>query len=76
MTDTSVNTTEAAAPEAAAAANLRPLRVAVVGAGPAGVYASDILLKQLAAKGEELGIGTEATIDLFEKLPVPFGLVR
>ena len=74
MTDTSVNT--AAAPEAAATASPRPLRIAVVGAGPAGVYASDILLKQLAEKGEELGIGTEATIDLFEKLPVPFGLVR
>lgn len=56
--------------------SLRPLRIAVVGAGPAGVYASDILLRQLAEKGEELGIGTQASIDLFERLPVPFGLVR
>ena len=56
--------------------DLRPLRVAVVGAGPAGVYASDILLRQLAEKGPELGIGEDASIDLFEKLPVPFGLVR
>ena len=56
--------------------NLRPLRVAVVGAGPAGVYASDILLRQLAEKGPELGIGEDASIDLFEKLPAPFGLVR
>ncbi len=55
---------------------MRSLRVAVVGAGPAGVYASDILLRQLAQRGEELGIGTQATIDLYEKLPVPFGLVR
>ena len=55
---------------------LRPLRVAVVGAGPAGVYVSDIFLRQLSQCGEELGIGTEATVDLFEKLPVPFGLVR
>ena len=55
---------------------LRPLRVAVVGAGPAGVYVSDIFLRQLAQRGEELGIGTEASVDLFEKLPVPFGLVR
>lgn len=62
---TSENTTE-----------LRPLRVAVVGAGPAGVYVSDIFLRQLSERGEELGIGTEATVDLFEKLPVPFGLVR
>lgn len=55
---------------------LRPLRIAVVGAGPAGIYASDILLRQLKAQGEELGIGTEASIDIYEKLPVPFGLVR
>ncbi|MDD6373527.1 MAG: FAD-dependent oxidoreductase [Bifidobacteriaceae bacterium] len=54
----------------------RPLRVAVVGAGPAGVYTSDILLRQLSQRGEELGLGTDATIDLYEKLPVPFGLVR
>lgn len=55
---------------------LRPLRVAVVGAGPAGVYASDILLRQLQEEGEALGIGTEASVDIYEKLPVPFGLVR
>ena len=52
------------------------LRVAVIGAGPAGVYSSDIFLRQLKKLGEELGLGTEARIDLFEKLPVPFGLVR
>jgi ferredoxin--NADP+ reductase len=40
------------------------------------VYVSDIFLRQLAQRGEELGIGTEASVDLFEKLPVPFGLVR
>jgi ferredoxin--NADP+ reductase len=53
-----------------------PLRIAVVGAGPAGVYASDILLRQLQQHGEERGLGAAARIDLFEKLPVPFGLVR
>jgi ferredoxin/flavodoxin---NADP+ reductase len=42
------------------------LRVAVVGAGPAGIYASDILSKS----------GQEVSIDLFERLPAPFGLVR
>lgn len=52
------------------------LRIAVVGAGPAGVYSSDIFLRELKNKGEELGIGTSARIDVFEKLPVPFGLVR
>lgn len=44
----------------------RPLRVAVVGAGPAGIYAADILSKT------ELDV----SIDLFERLPAPFGLVR
>lgn len=43
-----------------------PLRVAIVGAGPAGIYAADILSKS----------GLEVTIDLFERLPAPFGLVR
>lgn len=52
------------------------LRIAVIGAGPAGVYSSDIFLRQLAKLGNELGLGTDARIDLFEKLPVPFGLVR
>lgn len=52
------------------------LRIAVIGAGPAGVYSSDIFLRQLKKLGEGLGLGAEARIDLFEKLPVPFGLVR
>ncbi len=44
----------------------RPLKVAVVGAGPAGIYASDILAKS----------DLETSIDLFERLPAPYGLVR
>ncbi len=44
----------------------RSLRVAVVGAGPAGVYAADILTKS----------DVDVRIDLFEKLPAPYGLVR
>ncbi len=51
-------------------------RIAVLGAGPAGVYSSDIFLRQLAKLGDELGLGTNARIDLFEKQTVPFGLVR
>ncbi len=43
-----------------------PLRVAVVGAGPAGIYASDILARS----------GDDVAIDLIERLPAPFGLVR
>ncbi|HLR45433.1 MAG TPA: FAD-dependent oxidoreductase [Brevibacterium sp.] len=46
----------------------RALRVAIIGAGPAGIYAADLLTK--AERDFEL------SIDLFERLPVPFGLVR
>lgn len=46
------------------------LRVAVVGAGPAGIYAADILKKAAAERGGEV------SIDLFEQLPAPYGLVR
>ncbi|WP_448062068.1 FAD-dependent oxidoreductase [Cellulomonas hominis] len=44
----------------------RPVRVAIVGAGPAGIYAADILSKT----------GLDVSIDLIERLPAPFGLVR
>ncbi|MEZ2190429.1 FAD-dependent oxidoreductase [Corynebacterium sp. CCM 9204] len=44
----------------------RPLRVAVIGAGPAGIYASDLLMKS----------DTDVTIDLYERMPAPFGLIR
>jgi len=43
-----------------------PLRVAVFGAGPAGFYVADQLL----------GRGTPAGVDLYDRLPTPFGLVR
>lgn len=45
---------------------MRDLRVAVVGAGPAGIYAADILTKEHEG----------AHVDLIERLPAPFGLVR
>ncbi|MFE4949795.1 FAD-dependent oxidoreductase [Leifsonia sp. NPDC056665] len=44
------------------------LRLAIVGAGPAGIYAADILLKAER--------GFDVSIDLFEALPAPYGLVR
>ncbi|OMH29278.1 pyridine nucleotide-disulfide oxidoreductase [Tersicoccus phoenicis] len=50
----------------------RALRVAVVGAGPAGVYASDLLTKSEAAKSGALTL----SIDLFDRYPAPFGLIR
>ena len=45
----------------------RPLRVAVVGAGPSGFYAVDALLRQKDVLVE---------VDTFDRLPVPYGLVR
>ena len=50
----------------------RPLRIAIVGAGPAGVYAADILTKSSEVKDGEV----EVSIDLFEAYPAPYGLIR
>lgn len=44
------------------------LRLAIVGAGPAGIYAADILLKHERP--------FDVSIDLFDQLPAPYGLVR
>ena len=44
-----------------------PARVAIVGSGPAGFYAAEHLLKQ-----EEVAV----EIDMFDRLPTPYGLVR
>ena len=50
----------------------RPLRVAVIGAGPAGIYTADIL-----TKSEEVRTGAvEVAIDIFDRYPAPFGLIR
>ncbi|MFZ9986395.1 MAG: FAD/NAD(P)-binding protein [Candidatus Nanopelagicales bacterium] len=45
----------------------RPLRVAIVGSGPSGMYAADALLSQ-----EDVPV----SVDIIDKLPSPFGLVR
>lgn len=47
---------------------MKKLRLAVIGAGPAGIYASDLILK---AERD-----FEVSIDLFDLLPAPYGLVR
>jgi ferredoxin/flavodoxin---NADP+ reductase len=44
-----------------------PMRVAVVGAGPAGVYVA-------AALADQEDVPT--TVDIFDRLPTPFGLLR
>ncbi|HNM84712.1 MAG TPA: FAD-dependent oxidoreductase [Mycobacterium sp.] len=43
----------------------RPLTVAIVGSGPAAMYAADELLTQRGVR-----------VNVFEKLPTPYGLVR
>src|SRR5688572_9142801 len=42
-----------------------PLRVAIVGSGPAAFYAAEHVLKQPGAE-----------VDMIERLPTPYGLVR
>jgi ferredoxin--NADP+ reductase len=44
-----------------------PLKIAVVGSGPSGFYAAEALLKQQ---------DVPVTVDMFDRLPTPFGLVR
>jgi len=46
-------------------ARRRPLTVAIVGSGPAAMYAADELLTQRGVQ-----------VNVFEKLPTPYGLVR
>ncbi len=49
------------------ATSARPLRIAIIGSGPAGFYAAESLLKKR---------DIELTIDIFNRFPTPFGLVR
>lgn len=44
----------------------RPLRVAIVGSGPSAFYAAESLFKS----------DKKIVVNMFERLPVPFGLVR
>lgn len=45
----------------------RPLRIAVIGSGPSGMYAADALAGQA---------DLDVSVDVIDRLPVPFGLVR
>ena len=46
--------------------NASSMRIAVVGAGPAGLYAVEALLES----------APDFCIDVFDRLPTPYGLVR
>ena len=43
-----------------------PFKLAIIGSGPAGFYSAHRVMTRIR----------DARIDMFEKLPVPFGLVR
>lgn len=45
---------------------MTPLHIAIVGAGPAGCYTADQLARKLP----------DACIDVYDRLPTPYGLVR
>lgn len=42
------------------------INIAIVGSGPSGCYIADVLSKKV----------TDAQVDIFDRLPTPFGLVR
>ena len=50
----------------------RRLNVAVVGSGPAGLYTAEALVKQAAL----LPSPVDVRVDVLDRLPTPFGLVR
>ena len=45
----------------------RPIRVAIIGSGPSGIYAADALAAQ-----DDVAV----SVDIIDRLPSPFGLVR
>lgn len=51
----------------AVGSSTNPLRIAIIGSGPSGFYAADYLLKNS---------GLSVLIDMFDRLPTPYGLVR
>jgi NADPH-dependent glutamate synthase beta subunit-like oxidoreductase len=44
----------------------RPFRLAIIGSGPAGFYSAYKVMSRIE----------DAIVDMYEQLPVPFGLVR
>lgn len=48
--------------------NEKKTKICIVGSGPAALYTAQYILKNLPEVNK--------SIDIFEKLPVPFGLVR
>jgi ferredoxin--NADP+ reductase len=51
---------------------MQTLEIAVVGSGPAGLYTAEALIKQAAA----LEVPYQVRVDVLDRLPTPYGLVR
>ena len=51
-------------------------KICIVGSGPAALYTAQYILKALNSTAGGQTKCTQAQIDIYEKLPVPFGLVR
>jgi ferredoxin--NADP+ reductase len=54
---------------------MKVLEVAVVGSGPAGLYTAEALVKHAAALAEPHG-PVRVRVDVLDRLPTPYGLVR
>src|SRR6516165_3833385 len=59
-------------PDSSEFSRMATLSVAVVGSGPAGLYTAEALLKQAAA----LDPPCQIAVDVLDRLPTPYGLVR
>ncbi|ORY34639.1 hypothetical protein BCR39DRAFT_513755 [Naematelia encephala] len=51
----------------------RPLKLAIIGAGPSGFYAASRILSLLPPDSER---GKDVQVHMYERLPTPYGLVR
>jgi ferredoxin--NADP+ reductase len=54
---------------------MKVLEVAVIGSGPAGLYTAEALVKHAAALEGPDG-PVRVRVDVYDRLPTPYGLVR
>src|SRR6266498_1781324 len=60
------------APDRGQSSVMDTLEVVIVGSGPAGLYTAEALIKQAAA----VDSGRRIRVDVLDRLPTPYGLVR
>ena len=51
----------------------KPLKLAIIGAGPSGFYAASRILSSIPADSPN---GRHVQVDMYERLPTPYGLAR